>query len=72
MLEWKNWFLDLRVLSLERHLKLWYNEYTTIAWNDGFVQTYSANYYSTCGQNGFFTSKNLFKSSGGVLVGTYF
>lgn len=66
------WFPVLRVLSLERHLKLRYNEYATRAWNDGFVQTLSGNYYSTCGQNGFFTSKNLFKSSGGVLVGTYF
>ena len=34
MLEWKNWFPDLRVLSLERDLKLklfiWYNKYTML------------------------------------------
>ena len=33
MLEWKNWFPDLRVLLLERHLKLklsWYNKCTML------------------------------------------
>ena len=28
--------------------------------------------YSTCGQNGFFTSKDLFESSSVVLLSTYF
>ena len=42
------------------------------AWNNSFVRTLSADLCaSTCGQNGFFTSKDLFQSSSVVLVSTY-
>ena len=47
------------------------NEYTASAWNEFSFCQLACNYYSTCAQNGFFTSKNLFESSSVVLVSTY-
>ena len=48
------------------------NEATASAWNVKFSFCQLAyNYYSTCAQNGFFRSKNLFESSSVVLVSSY-